>query len=74
MKVKAPSQTTRVEFEPHEVKNLIEAARQVEKAYAKESAEARRYYAENGHWPPSMGIISGDTLLLLNDLAKALMS
>lgn len=58
MKVKPPSDKVTVTLEPYEVESLIRAAREVEAAYARQSA--------------GPGPITSDTFLFLHDLAKAL--
>lgn len=61
MKVKPPSDKVTVTLEPYEVESLIRAAREVEAAYARQSAP-RGQPAD----------ITSDTFLFLHDLANAL--
>lgn len=72
MKVKGPSSKVTVVLEPDEAEDLVKAAGEIEKAYARQSADNRAYFQTHGQWPRDFGPISGDTLTLLLDLAKAL--
>lgn len=72
MEAKQPSGKTRVLLEPYEVKSLITAAAEIEEAYAEQAQSRRAYYATHGRYPDDVRTISGDTLIVLTDLAKAL--
>ena len=72
MKVKHPESEVTVKLKPYEVEKLITAAREISEAYDAQQAEAaaRARWAQGPHQTP--GLISGATLLILTDLAKAL--